>query len=49
MTYSGQYNAQGVAKEFRHRNRLNILRQKSSYADVVSTFSMNESPPVTIS
>jgi len=30
------YNAHGVVKEFRHPNRLKILRQKSSYADVVS-------------
>jgi len=30
------YNAQGVVKEFRHPNRLKVLRQKSSYAHVVS-------------
>ena len=48
MTYYGQYNAQGVVKEFRHPNRLKILRQKSSYAHVVSTFSVNEITPVTI-
>jgi len=29
------YNAHGVVKEFGHPNRLRILRQKSSYADVI--------------
>jgi len=45
ITHSGQYNAHGVLKEFRHPKRLEMLRQKSSYADVVSTNSVNEIIP----
>jgi hypothetical protein len=45
MSYSAQYDSNGVVKEFRHPNRLGVLRVKSSYADVVSVVLSSESVP----
>ena len=42
MTYSVQYDARGVVKEFKHPDRLKILRLKSSYADVVRPVFLND-------
>jgi hypothetical protein len=37
LTFAAQYDSNGVVKPFRHPERLRVLRQKASYADVVST------------
>ncbi|KAH9995799.1 caspase domain-containing protein [Russula vinacea] len=36
LTYSAQYDSNGMAKPIRHPERLRILRQQGSYADIVS-------------
>ena len=48
LTHSTQYDSNGLAKPLRHPEPLEILRQKSSYADVVSTvLSGGRLPPAT--
>jgi hypothetical protein len=42
MICPAQYDKHGVVKEFRHPDRLRILRLKSSYADVVRPVFLNE-------
>ena len=48
MTCYAQYDLNGVVKESRHPDRSRILRMKSSCADVVGIFFLNDDVPCTI-
>jgi hypothetical protein len=43
LTYSTQYSSKGVVKEIKHENKLGLLREKASYADVVGVVILNQS------
>lgn len=43
-----QYNLNGAVKKSRHPNRSRVLRMKSSCADAVSIFFLNDNAPCTI-
>ena len=37
LTFAAQYDSNGVFKPLRHPEKLSVLRQKASYAEVVGT------------
>jgi hypothetical protein len=44
-TYLSQYSSKGVVKEIKHQNKLGLLWEKASYADVVCVVFLNQCVP----